>query len=55
MIELGKIYTLDVGSLAPIVVKTIRFTKKGVFCHYYGERYEDIDKRIFEMNGIKFN
>jgi hypothetical protein len=55
MITLNTIYTLDVGSLAPIKVKTIKFTEKGVLCEYltsWSGRVEELNYEIFEINGI---
>jgi hypothetical protein len=53
---LDQIYYLDLGSLSPIEVRTISFTKKGVLCEYLSSwqgRIEELDYELFEMNGIK--
>jgi hypothetical protein len=56
MITLNTIYHLDVGSLAPIKIRTISFTKTGILCEYlnsWAGRTEDISYELFEINGIK--
>lgn len=55
VIELDKIYHLDISALAPIEVETIFFTDDGVMCNYLSSfegRREVIDYKLFEMNGI---
>ena len=54
IIELGKTYSLDLGSLAPVEVKAISFTEKGVMCKYlnsWSGRIEELDYDLFKMNG----
>ena len=53
-IEVGKKYSLDLGGLTPVDVKTISFTKKGVICEYlnsWSGRVEELDYELFKMNG----
>lgn len=53
-IELEKTYSLDLGSSAPVEVKTKFFTKKGVICEYlnsWSGRVEVLDYKFFEING----
>lgn len=55
MITLNKIYYLDVGSLAPIKIKTKEFTKNGVLCEYlnsWSGRVEELSYELFKINGI---
>lgn len=53
-IELNKEYSLDLGSLAPVQVETIRFTENGVECKYlnsWAGRIEVLGYDLFETNG----
>jgi len=53
-IKLNKKYSLDVGSLRPLDVKTKEFVVNGVKCKYlssWPRRVEIISYEIFEMNG----
>ena len=53
-IKLNKKYSLDLRSLAPVEVKTLEFTDKGVKCSYlnsYSNRVEELSYELFEMNG----
>jgi hypothetical protein len=55
-IELNKTYSLDLGSLAPVEVKTKSFTKDGVICEYlnsWSGRVEELDYELFKINGYK--
>ena len=54
-IKLNKEYSLDLGALAPVVVKTIEFRDDGVVCEYknsHNKRTETLSYKLFEINGI---
>jgi len=55
IIELEKIYSLDMGNLEPVEVKTKNFTEKGVVCEYMNSwlgRTEEIGYELFDYNGF---
>jgi hypothetical protein len=55
IIEIGKIYHLDISALTPIKIKTLFFTNNGVMCEFlnsYVGRKEVIDYELFKINGF---
>jgi len=54
MVELGKKYSLDLGSQAPVEVIPREFTKEGIMCEYVNstpERVELLSYNLFIING----
>ena len=55
VIELNKEYDLDLGSLSPVKIRTIRYTDEGVICEYLNSsanRIEEISYELFNLNGL---
>ena len=58
MVELGKTYSLDLGSSAPVEVIPMEFTKEGIKCEYVNStpgRVEVLSYDLFIMNGYYKN
>lgn len=52
---LGEKYSLDLGSSAPVEVKPVRYTEKGVTCRYlnsWAGRVETITYDFLKLNGF---
>jgi|GEM_PF-6857498 len=55
VIEIGKKYSLDLGSSSPVDVRVLSFLDKSVVCEYlssWAGRIEELDYGLFEMNGL---
>ena len=56
-IELNKEYLLDLGSMAPVKLKTKYYNENGVVCEYLNSwfgRKEEIGYELFKMNGYDY-